>query len=153
MEEEIVKKWKSLGEGVTRLPCPRCGVRKMRKELENNALSRRVDLYICPDCGTEESLEDFLGARKPLKNWFLFSSMPDEKQISCKFCGQNPVIGKYGYLNTDNEIELASGGYAVMYIGVNENGQIVMRACGEDYTDDYFPKYCPECGRDLRERN
>lgn len=58
------------------LPCPRCGHVSMRKELEDNALSRRVDLYICPNCGTEESLEDYgVGKKKPLKEWALFTDI------------------------------------------------------------------------------
>lgn len=48
-------------------------------------------------------------------------------------------------------MELASGGWTSLYIGIDPNGRTIMRACGDDYTDNYYPKFCPECGRDLRE--
>lgn len=74
----------------------------------------------------------------------------------CKFCHQTPTFSESlidsWFDKYESQIELASGGWTVMYIGVNEGGDVVMRACGDDYTDDYFPKYCPECGRMLRSR-
>lgn len=75
MNKEIIERWKELGEYATMLPCPRCGHIKMEKELGHNALSRRVDLYVCPSCGTEEALEDYAGNKKPLQEWFLFSDL------------------------------------------------------------------------------
>lgn len=75
MNKEIIERWKELGEYATMLPCPRCGHIKMEKELGHNALSRRVDLYVCPSCGTEEALEDYTGKKKPLGEWFLFSDL------------------------------------------------------------------------------
>lgn len=80
MTEEIIKKWKSLGEYCTMLPCPRCGHVSMRAELGHNALSRRTDLYVCPNCGTEESLEDYgVNKKKPLEEWFLFTDIYGSK--------------------------------------------------------------------------
>lgn len=69
----------------------------------------------------------------------------------CKFCSMTPTIEDWGYNNWDNEIQLAIGGWTALYIGVDEVGKICMRASGDDYTDNYYPKYCPECGRKLIE--
>ena len=70
----------------------------------------------------------------------------------CKFCNMTPTIDKdWGYDNWDNEISIARGSYTKLYIGVDEKGKVCIRACGDDYTDNYYPKYCPECGRKLIE--
>ncbi len=37
--------------------CPRCG-EKMNKKRSRNALSRRIEVYICSTCGIAEALED-----------------------------------------------------------------------------------------------
>lgn len=49
--------------------CPRCGD-IMFGRLHRNALSRRADIMICPDCGMKEALED-AGKREklPLMQW------------------------------------------------------------------------------------
>lgn len=77
--------------------------------------------------------------------------MSNRKKTPCKFCGQKLVINDGIYRESDNQISIADGGWTWMYIGVNTAGKVVMRACGDDYTEDYIPKYCPECGRKLRD--
>lgn len=52
-----------------RIPCPRCGQASMDENLCMNTLSRRVDVYICNDCGTDEAIEDLLGCKSSLKIW------------------------------------------------------------------------------------
>lgn len=69
---------------------------------------------------------------------------------NCRFCHQAPVINDGYFYEGDNEIRLVSGGWTSLNIGVNADGDVVMRACGDNYTEDYFPKYCPECGRKLK---
>ena len=73
----------------------------------------------------------------------------DKNNEQCRFCHQELVHDNGYYNEFDNQIELASGGWTALYIGVNEIGEVVMRACGDSFTRDYFPKYCPECGRKL----
>lgn len=61
----------AIGNGMYGVICPRCG-RMLARPLARNALSRRVNLYICSDCGTEEAMLDM--ARKdplPLDKWVL----------------------------------------------------------------------------------
>ena len=73
-----------------------------------------------------------------------------DKQGSCKYCHQTVVIDDNGYFDKfENQIELATGGWTALSIGVDVTGCTVMRACGDGFTDDYKPKYCPECGRKL----
>ena len=51
-------------------PCPRCGRSVMESDPVRNALSRRLNVYICDECGMTEALEDMPGAPKtPLSAW------------------------------------------------------------------------------------
>ena len=50
--------------------CPRCGKMTMNTEsATRNALSRRIDVYICDACGMQEALEDMAGIHTPLTAW------------------------------------------------------------------------------------
>ena len=46
-------------------PCPRCGRDVMDDEPARNAMSRRVNVQVCDDCGTLEAFEDMPGASRP----------------------------------------------------------------------------------------
>lgn len=48
--------------------CPRCGEALARR----NALSRAVDLDVCPDCGTDEALRALNGNPLPVREWWIF---------------------------------------------------------------------------------
>lgn len=98
--ENIVKNWSKAQKAGALLPCPRCGKMKLKKELEENALSRRADIYICDSCGTEEALEDFERRREAeqhtdaykesfIKNWWLIRE----------------VLGRDGIIDRKNEWE------------------------------------------------
>lgn len=56
--ESIVKNWSKAQRAGAVLPCPRCGKMKVKEKVEENALSRRADIYVCSICGTEEAIED-----------------------------------------------------------------------------------------------
>lgn len=56
-------------------PCPRCGHYTMDGELVRNALSRRADVYICDQCGTNEAMCDCLGIDDNLDDWSLVVSL------------------------------------------------------------------------------
>jgi len=57
--------------------CPRCGSSMMCTDyLFQNALSRRMDIYICDRCGVLEALEDMPGMKKlPLRKWYVVSGV------------------------------------------------------------------------------
>lgn len=79
MYEKIIEKWSKAQKDGKDLPCPRCGRNTMKKSVFSNSLSRRANIYICPDCGTAEAIED-LGVENPhdvsykeekIKKWFI----------------------------------------------------------------------------------
>lgn len=70
----------------------------------------------------------------------------------CKYCNQKPdFIDIYGtsVLISDIEIVRGEGSYASLLMGPDENSNLRMYASGENNSDDYCPKFCPECGRKL----
>lgn len=70
-QKECINKYRTLQDySFLDMPCPRCGKQRMRTVLAENALSRHETIYVCPDCGTEEALEDYAGRRKPLAEWY-----------------------------------------------------------------------------------
>lgn len=56
--------------------CPRCGRMSMDSDsVTRNALSRRVAVYVCDTCGTEEAFEDIGALSKlPLTKWTIVKS-------------------------------------------------------------------------------
>lgn len=55
--------------------CPRCGRMTMDAEsVTRNALSRRVTVYVCDICGTQEALEDMMDSRTPLTEWAIVAA-------------------------------------------------------------------------------
>ena len=58
----------------------------------------------------------------------------------CKLCKNKP--------KTNQTIE--EGAYIVLNAGIDEKSRLYFEAIGESYTDRYYPKYCPECGRKLQ---
>ena len=51
------------------MPCMRCGG-PMRKSLAENALSRALNIYVCPACGMDEALRDAAGKVLPISEWY-----------------------------------------------------------------------------------
>lgn len=90
MIEKIIENWKKAQDAGAWLPCPRCGNLSMREETVTNALSRRADIYICSECGTQEAIEDMrakgmVDAQKELRKWFATKTvyaLPDTR-CSC----------------------------------------------------------------------
>ncbi len=55
------------------IPCPRCGRDTMKPVLTTNALSRHADgIFICDDCGSAESMLDFMRNPLPIECWAFF---------------------------------------------------------------------------------
>lgn len=67
----------------------------------------------------------------------------------CKYCSRKPEFEAWGdFFDHDNEEQITPDGWTVLYIGVDRNGRLRITASGDDRAD-YYPKYCPECGRPL----
>ena len=59
----------------------------------------------------------------------------------CKYCSRKPEFDRDGsFYEWDNEEPVT------LYIGVARNGRLRITASGDNRAD-YYPKYCPECGR------
>ena len=50
--------------------CMRCGG-QMRQRLAENALSRAMDVHVCPECGMDEALRDAYGDPLPVSEWHI----------------------------------------------------------------------------------
>ena len=51
------------------MPCMRCGG-PMRESLAENALSRALNVYVCPACGMDEALQDAARKVLPISEWY-----------------------------------------------------------------------------------
>ena len=79
MVDKIIENWSKAQKSGAWLPCPRCGLLTMKEDLYENAFSRRADIYICDECGTQEAIEDIPYSRSatvefdrlPFEAWFL----------------------------------------------------------------------------------
>ena len=66
----------------------------------------------------------------------------------CRFCRRKYDNTKSFY---ENAIEIANGPWVGLRANIDEEGRPYMYAVGDDYTERYYPKFCPECGRALPE--
>lgn len=74
------------------------------------------------------------------------------KNKECKICGLKPQFYSDGtYSRYDSAIELTSGGWTNVFAAKDENNKVCIYGLGDDYTENYYPKYCPECGRKLHD--
>ena len=67
----------------------------------------------------------------------------------CNFCHitYDPTQ-KYDY-EKEGWRKLVNCMWAQLHYGVDRNGRPFIIAVGDDVSDYYYPKYCPECGRKL----
>lgn len=59
--------------------CPRCGKDKMRSRLIENARSRHAEVYVCPDCGTDEALNDMTGRKLLSSEWWMVQELKESE--------------------------------------------------------------------------
>lgn len=72
----------------------------------------------------------------------------------CKYCTRKPLFNPDGYFDPyENQEMLANGGWSELRIGVDEEGRLIIVGLGEASTDFYYPSFCPECGRRLKDWN
>lgn len=80
-----------------------------------------------------------------------FCTKPEEKPLT-----REDVLSGKAWENRVPECvvhTLAEGCYVSMSMCVEKDGTVTLSACGEDETDNYYPKFCPECGRSLGKEN
>lgn len=71
-DAEIKVSLERYGEREKLTVCPRCGAAPTPAN-QLQAVSRRVNIMICDQCGAEEALEEYAGNTRPLTEWFLVS--------------------------------------------------------------------------------
>lgn len=145
--ENIVENWNKAQKAGAVLPCPRCGKMKMKDDVCENALSRRVDICVCNSCGTEEALEDF-GNRcnaeqhsdaykeSLIKNWWLIRE----------------VLGEEDVISRSNEWEFKAERTVIVtqediddiMAGALEGGITYWCCKAEVVEDDYYGEYASE---------
>ena len=72
---------KARQEAGEQMPCPRCGMDKMKPNLHTNALSREFDIYVCDACGTNEGMLAFMRNPLPLNEWACFAPNRPESDL------------------------------------------------------------------------
>lgn len=82
--KEIVMIWSENQKNGAVLPCPRCGKWKMKAELHTNALSRRADIYVCDDCGTDEAIRDAIDDADGIEKWSVVQCFGEPK-TECEY--------------------------------------------------------------------
>lgn len=73
-----------------------------------------------------------------------------EPRQPCRLCGIKPGFWEDGsYYKAASEKSLEGGGWTSLMVGAEPDGTIFLSAMGDDESDHYHPKFCPECGRQL----
>lgn len=66
---DLENEWAKNKHTSSAMPCMRCGG-PMRESLAENALSRALNVYVCPACGMDEALRDAAGKVLPISEWY-----------------------------------------------------------------------------------
>ena len=67
----------------------------------------------------------------------------------CRFCSVSYIPGATYVADREQHEEVVAGCWTSLLRGVDERGRVFVVASGEDDSDRYYPKFCPECGRRL----
>ena len=70
----------------------------------------------------------------------------------CKICGLKPKFLRERYQRYESSIEIITGNLTSVRVAKDRNDRVFIYASGDCYTDNYYPNYCPECGRKLKEK-
>ncbi len=54
--------------------CPRCGEDAMDENPMRNALSRKGNIHICDQCGTDEAVQAYMGTSLPISQWAIITT-------------------------------------------------------------------------------
>lgn len=69
----------------------------------------------------------------------------------CRVCSLVPRYHYGKYNKALSTVELVdSSTYVDILVGKDENNRVVIYGISNDYSNPYYPKYCPECGRKLQ---
>ena len=68
----------------------------------------------------------------------------------CQLCERKYDESAVVSFHKENRQLLAGDSWTALEGGVDEEDRLFLIACGEDETERYYPKFCPECGRQLQ---
>lgn len=57
------------------LPCPCCGHNRMNPVLEENAISRHCDVYICSECTIKEEMQGYIIDELSITTWYMVNEL------------------------------------------------------------------------------
>lgn len=145
--ENIIKNWSKAQTAGALLPCPRCGKMKLKKELAENAISRRADICVCSGCGTEEALEDFERRREAeqhtdaykerfIKDWWLIREV----------LGNEDVIDRKTEweFKVKRDVIVTQGDVDDIMVCALEGGINYWCSSAEVVEDDYYGEYASD---------
>lgn len=132
-EQEILTQWAD-AQKTTKMPCPRCGRWNMRTELCANAFSRRADIYICPECGNAEALEDLAAQNvsgydpTPLRQWAAVqlirgNEKNDEGSAVAEFRKFDCLAGKLDSASRSERAKILHEMYEIAYNAGRKKGR------------------------------
>lgn len=73
------------------------------------------------------------------------------RHLGCPLCNMKPFFtldGEWSQFESSKELE--SGPWTKLYACIDKNGSLAMYGAGDSTTDLYYPRFCPECGRELQ---
>ena len=74
----------------------------------------------------------------------------NESTNACPLCSITPSFDRTGFWERyDSSVVLSEGGWTELYACKDPHGRLALYGCGDDETEFYYPKFCPECGRKL----
>lgn len=68
----------------------------------------------------------------------------------CQLCERKHDESAVVSSHKENRELLAGDPWTTLECGVDNEDRLFLIACGEDETEHYYPKFCPECGRQLQ---
>lgn len=64
--------------------------------------------------------------------------------MDCVFCS----LKSDGKVN-ETEMQIGNSSWVGLYVCKDRNNKLYIYASGEENTDWYYPKFCPECGKQI----
>lgn len=78
--------------------------------------------------------------------------MSRSEKKSCKLCSLKPYFLNDGtYVQYESSVLLADGGWTAVRACKDKDGFTGIYAVGDDYSEMYYPHYCPECGKKIND--
>lgn len=78
--------------------------------------------------------------------------MDRDNKKACKLCSMEPYFDPDGEWSMYASSEtLETGAWVTLYACKDKDDRLAIYGSAECFTDLYYPKYCPECGKRINE--